>query len=88
MELLRLNSLCIEIHYQVYYFVGTTDALDSSSEYMEIPVKAFEMLHLQTYQSDFISAYCKSATVVDTQLALAQLAQREVSTACLYLLFI
>lgn len=43
-----------------------------------MPVKAFEMVHLHTYQSDFISTYSKAACQVDTQLALAQHAQREV----------
>lgn len=43
-------------------------------------MKAFEMLHLHTYQNDFISAYSKSALIVDTQLALAQQSQREVSS--------
>ena len=41
-------------------------------------MKAFEMVHLHTYQSDFISTYSKAACQVDTQLALAQHAQREV----------
>lgn len=53
---------------------------------MEIPVKAFEMIHLHTYQEDFISTYSKAACLVDTQLALAQHSQREVRNSHCFIL--
>ena len=73
-----LDVCSVVIGHVVYIRTGTCDVINTSTEYMEMPVKAFEMVHLHTYQSDFISTYSKAACQVDTQLALAQHAQREV----------
>ena len=73
-----LDVSSVVIGHVVYIRTGTCDVINTSTEYMEMPVKAFEMVHLHTYQSDFISTYSKAACQVDTQLALAQHAQREV----------
>lgn len=74
----------IHVHYSLAVSsLGHPGVIVPSSEYMEIPVKAFEMIHLHAYQHDFITAFSKSATLVDTQLALAQHSQREVEPSLL-----
>lgn len=57
---------------------GSENVMNSHKDYMEIPVKAFEMTHLQTYHKDFIHSFSKAACLADSQLILAQQLHREV----------
>lgn len=58
--------------------------MNSRNEYMEIPVKAFETLHLQTYHSHFVNAFANAACLIDAQLIVSQQLHREVSPSLMY----
>jgi len=56
-----------------------TPPIARHADYMDMPVKSFEMIHLHTYQPDFIDIYSRTACVTDTELLIAQQLHREVN---------
>lgn len=71
-----MYCVCIS-DYNTFIYVGSTESIEMSKEYMDVPVKVFENIHLHTYQPYFIQNFCKAASLVDTQLILAQQQHRE-----------
>ncbi|XP_069124546.1 ankyrin repeat and fibronectin type-III domain-containing protein 1-like isoform X1 [Argopecten irradians] len=56
---------------------GQADDLASKRDFMLLPVKVFETVHLNTYQSQLLSKYSRLSSLLEMDLALAQQAQRE-----------
>ncbi|XP_033746779.1 uncharacterized protein LOC117331911 isoform X1 [Pecten maximus] len=56
---------------------GQADDLASKRDFMLLPVKVFETIHLNTYQSQLLSKYSRLSSLLEMDLALAQQAQRE-----------
>ncbi|XP_020901378.1 ankyrin repeat and fibronectin type-III domain-containing protein 1 isoform X2 [Exaiptasia diaphana] len=56
---------------------GQVDTLTHRKKYISLPVQTFEMIHMCTYQSDFISHYSRLSSVLDMDSVLAQQSLRE-----------
>ncbi|KAK3705202.1 hypothetical protein QZH41_014002 [Actinostola sp. cb2023] len=56
---------------------GQVDTLTPRKKYISLPVQTFEMIHMCTYQSDFISHYSRLSSVLDMDSVLAQQSLRE-----------
>ncbi|XP_048576333.1 ankyrin repeat and fibronectin type-III domain-containing protein 1 isoform X3 [Nematostella vectensis] len=56
---------------------GQVDTLTSKKDYISLPVQTFEMIHMCTYQKDFICHYSRLSSVLDMDSVLAQQALRE-----------
>ncbi|CAH1795316.1 unnamed protein product [Owenia fusiformis] len=56
---------------------GHNDNLSTNTDYIELPVQVFEMTHMCTYQSDFISRYSRLSSILEIESHLATQSQRE-----------
>ncbi|XP_064627052.1 ankyrin repeat and fibronectin type-III domain-containing protein 1-like isoform X3 [Lineus longissimus] len=56
---------------------GHNDELSSKEGFLTPPVQVFEMVHMCTYQRDFINRYSRLSSILEMDLQLAQQAQRE-----------
>ncbi|XP_021361615.1 ankyrin repeat and fibronectin type-III domain-containing protein 1-like isoform X2 [Mizuhopecten yessoensis] len=56
---------------------GQADDLALKRDFMLLPVKVFETIHLNTYQTRLLSKYSRLSSLLEMDLALAQQAQRE-----------
>ncbi|XP_013792543.1 uncharacterized protein LOC106476429 [Limulus polyphemus] len=60
---------------------GQTDDFLSRADCIPLPVQIFEMVHMMTYNSIFISRYSRLSSVLEMDTMLAQHAQREAFSA-------
>nr|XP_006816761.1 PREDICTED: ankyrin repeat and fibronectin type-III domain-containing protein 1-like [Saccoglossus kowalevskii] len=56
---------------------GQTDDLMSDKEYILLPVPVFEMVHMTTYQPEFIRRYARLSSILEMDSLIAQHMQRE-----------
>ena len=62
---------------------GQSDAVVEREDLVLLPVQVFEMIHMCTYQSKFISRYSRLSSILEMDIILAQQMQREVSKTVL-----
>ena len=60
---------------------GQSDTVIEREDLVLLPVQVFEMIHLCTYQTKFISRYSRLSSILEMDIILAQQMQREVSIA-------
>ena len=58
---------------------GQSDTVIEREDLVLLPVQVFEMIHLCTYQTKFISRYSRLSSILEMDIILAQQMQREVS---------
>ena len=58
---------------------GQSDEVVERYDFILLPVQVFEMIHMCTYQSKFISRYSRLSSILEMDIILAQQMQREVS---------
>ncbi|XP_022089300.1 uncharacterized protein LOC110978538 isoform X4 [Acanthaster planci] len=56
---------------------GTSDEWIVSKDYISIPVPVFEMVHMTTYQSEFIRRFTRLSSILDIDSLIAQQTLRE-----------
>ncbi|XP_067128446.1 ankyrin repeat and fibronectin type-III domain-containing protein 1 isoform X2 [Centruroides vittatus] len=56
---------------------GQTDELTSRTDCIPLPVQIFEMIHMTTYQKNFISRYSRLSSILEMANMVAQQAHRE-----------
>ena len=65
---------------------GQSDEIFEREDLTLLPVQVFEMIHMCTYQSRFISRYSRLSSILEMDIILAQQMQREVKIALLSVL--
>ncbi|KAK6171591.1 hypothetical protein SNE40_019746 [Patella caerulea] len=56
---------------------GQTDSLIQRNDYTFLPVQVFELIHMMTYQKEFITHYSRLSSILEMDVNLAQQSQRE-----------
>ncbi|ESO85784.1 hypothetical protein LOTGIDRAFT_235745 [Lottia gigantea] len=56
---------------------GQTDTFTQNNHFTFLPVQVFELIHMMTYQKEFIAHYSRLSSILEMDVNLAQQAQRE-----------
>ncbi|XP_013391704.1 ankyrin repeat and fibronectin type-III domain-containing protein 1 isoform X3 [Lingula anatina] len=56
---------------------GHNDEMTDKTDFLALPVQVFEMIHMCSYQYEFISRYSRLSSILEMDTCLAQQAQRE-----------